>query len=112
MVTDPGRRAQLAALELDGHNVLLAPDGKKALEIVNTTEIDLIIADLKMPQVSGQSCGHAAFTTWATRPLLVVDHVRPPGGSRGCRSTTSRRSSSTRTMILSITGRPWNVQIP
>ncbi|HUX21838.1 MAG TPA: response regulator, partial [Spirochaetia bacterium] len=39
------------ALELDGHNVVLAPEGKAALDIVNNNEIDLVIADLKMPGV-------------------------------------------------------------
>ncbi len=60
------------ALELDGHNVLLAPDGKKALEIVNTTEIDLIIADLKMPQVSGQELLKQVSSAYPTIPVIIL----------------------------------------
>ena len=42
------------ALELEDYNVFLAADGKEALAVINSEEIDLIISDLKMPEMSGE----------------------------------------------------------
>ena len=42
-----------AALEMDGYTVLAA-DGKQGLEILERGDIDLVITDLKMPEVSGE----------------------------------------------------------
>ena len=43
-----------AALEMDGYTVFLAADGKQGLEILERGDIDLVITDLKMPEVSGE----------------------------------------------------------
>ena len=40
-------------LKRDGYEVLVAPDGKTASEIIFETELDLIITDLLMPYMSG-----------------------------------------------------------
>ena len=40
-------------LKRDGYEVILAPDGKVASEILGETEVDLIITDLLMPYMSG-----------------------------------------------------------
>jgi DNA-binding response OmpR family regulator len=42
-----------AALELDGYQVYKARDGIEALEVLQTTNIDLIIADIAMPRMNG-----------------------------------------------------------
>ena len=60
------------ALELDGHNVILAPDGKKALEIINSREIDLVIADLKMPGLSGQELLKQVTAAYPTIPVIIL----------------------------------------
>jgi DNA-binding NtrC family response regulator len=60
------------AIELDGHNVLLAPDGKRALDIVNNTDIDLIVADLKMPGVSGQELLKQVTSAYPTIPVIIL----------------------------------------
>ncbi|HPB31534.1 MAG TPA: sigma-54 dependent transcriptional regulator [Candidatus Sumerlaeota bacterium] len=40
---------------LEGHNfeISLAADGKQAIEILSVTPVDLVITDLKMPQIDG-----------------------------------------------------------
>ena len=43
-----------AALEMDGYTVFLAADGKQGLEILERGDTDLVITDLKMPEVSGE----------------------------------------------------------
>jgi len=39
------------ALKKDGHNIYLASDGIDALKILKNEEIDLVITDLKMPNM-------------------------------------------------------------
>ena len=41
------------ALRLDGHQVVLASDGKEALEQAKDTSPDLFILDIHMPQMTG-----------------------------------------------------------
>lgn len=47
------RRVFEALLVKDGHTVLVAENGKKALAIASTHSIDLLISDLIMPDASG-----------------------------------------------------------
>ena len=42
-----------AKLEAQGYTVLQAANGKRALELVQTNDIDLIILDLLMPEMDG-----------------------------------------------------------
>jgi len=37
----------------DGYNVLLAEDGKRALEVLSRKGVDIIISDMKMPRLNG-----------------------------------------------------------
>lgn len=36
-----------------GHNVLTAPDGAKAIETIENSSVDLVIADIVMPEKDG-----------------------------------------------------------
>ncbi|MEJ7693958.1 response regulator [Daejeonella sp.] len=40
-------------LKKDGHNVIVARDGKEAMELIDTHVPDLVIADIMMPYSSG-----------------------------------------------------------
>jgi DNA-binding NtrC family response regulator len=60
------------AIELDGHNVLLAEDGQHALETLEEEEVDLIIADLKMPRVSGEELLRRVVESYPTLPVIIL----------------------------------------
>src|SRR5688572_22297257 len=48
------------ALSLDGHRVVLAEDGQRALDLLASAEFDVVVTDLKMPRVDGLSVLRAA----------------------------------------------------
>ncbi|MFW5741855.1 MAG: sigma-54-dependent transcriptional regulator [Spirochaetota bacterium] len=60
------------AIELDGHNVLLAEDGQEALDLLEEEEVDLIIADLKMPRVSGEELLRRVVESYPTLPVIIL----------------------------------------
>ncbi len=60
------------ALELDGYNVILAEDGKKALNYINGGDIDLVITDLKMPELSGQELLKRVASSYPTVPVIIL----------------------------------------
>ncbi len=60
------------AIELDGHNVVLAEDGQQALDLLEEEEIDLIIADLKMPRVSGEELLRRVVESYPTLPVIIL----------------------------------------
>ncbi len=60
------------SLELDGYNVILAPDGKEAIEKVETSDVDLIIADLKMPRLSGEELLKRMTASYPTVPVIIL----------------------------------------
>ena len=60
------------AIELDGHSVFLAEDGQAALELVEQEEIDLVIADLKMPRLSGEELLRRVVQSYPTLPVIIL----------------------------------------
>lgn len=50
---EPIRRALTDTLKVAGYDVLAAADGKEALEILLTKDIDLALLDVNMPHISG-----------------------------------------------------------
>ena len=60
------------ALELDGYRTILAGDGQEALDILRGEEIDLVIADLKMPRVSGQELLRTVVDQYPTVPVIIL----------------------------------------
>lgn len=60
------------AMEMDGHNVLLAEDGQRALDIVESDEVDLIVADLKMPRISGEELLRRIVQAYPTLPVIIL----------------------------------------
>lgn len=62
------------ALEADGYEVIIAQDGKEALELLALSTPDLIIFDLMMPHINGYDFVKALEEQgkrW-TQPLLLV----------------------------------------
>ncbi|RKX79520.1 MAG: sigma-54-dependent Fis family transcriptional regulator [Spirochaetes bacterium] len=60
------------ALEMDGYNVFLAEDGNVAMDIINDNEVDLIIADLKMPGISGEELLKNVTASYPTVPVIIL----------------------------------------
>ena len=60
------------ALEMDGYNVYLAENGKEAFNIINNTEMDLVIADLKMPEMSGEELLKRISSSFPTIPVIIL----------------------------------------
>lgn len=60
------------ALEMDGYEVLLAEDGQEAFERVGEDEVDLVIADLKMPRMSGEELLKRMVETHPTIPVIIL----------------------------------------
>ncbi|MBT3276016.1 MAG: sigma-54-dependent Fis family transcriptional regulator, partial [Spirochaetales bacterium] len=60
------------ALELDGYNVLLAENGNAALEVMSTSEVDLVISDLKMPELSGEELLKQISSSYPTIQVIIL----------------------------------------
>ena len=59
-------------LQLDGHGVALAADGRTALQIAAGQKIDLIILDVNMPGMNGFAVCQALKSNPAVRHIPVV----------------------------------------
>ena len=60
------------SLEMDGYEVLLAEDGKKGWNLVNEAHVDLVIADLKMPEMSGEELLKRISSAYPTIPVIIL----------------------------------------
>lgn len=60
------------ALEIDGYAVFLAADGQEALDTIEREEIDLVIADLKMPRLSGEELLRRVVQHYPTVPVIIL----------------------------------------
>jgi DNA-binding NtrC family response regulator len=60
------------ALEMDGYDVLLAENGQEALAILGQDEVDLVIADLRMPKVSGEELLKRVVGSHPTVPVIIL----------------------------------------
>ncbi|MCL1818481.1 MAG: sigma-54 dependent transcriptional regulator [Spirochaetaceae bacterium] len=60
------------SLEMDGYAVFLAAGGQEALRVFGEVEIDLVITDLKMPQLSGEELLRRIVADEPTIPVIVL----------------------------------------
>jgi DNA-binding NtrC family response regulator len=60
------------ALEMDGYAIYLAADGKEALRVFGEMEIDLVITDLKMPNLSGEEFLRRIVADEPTVPVIIL----------------------------------------
>ncbi len=60
------------SLEMDGYRVFLAENGKKGLEMVNREDIDLVITDLKMPELSGEELLKKITSANPNIPVIIL----------------------------------------
>lgn len=66
------REGLVAALEMEGYCGLSAEDGKKALDIINKKDVDMVITDLKMPNMTGEELLRVIYSTYPTIPVVVL----------------------------------------
>ncbi len=61
-----------ASLEMDGYKIFLAENGKKGLDAVNREDIDLVITDLKMPELSGEELLKKITSANPNIPVIIL----------------------------------------
>ncbi len=68
------RRAIQKALARWGYTVHTATTGEGACEVLATTPVDLVLMDLRMPGMSGQTLFHSIVARWPhlTRRVIVM----------------------------------------
>ena len=76
IVDDEARLADLMAAQLEdeGYEVLLAHDGRMALEMMQATDADLVITDFMMPRMTGLELARAIRSQerYAAVPIILV----------------------------------------
>lgn len=60
------------ALQMDGYDVVLAVDGLDAYSRIEEEEIDLVIADLRMPKMSGEELLKRIVDSYPTVPVIIL----------------------------------------
>jgi DNA-binding response OmpR family regulator len=73
------RKTLRRALESAGYSVFLAASGADALSILREYQVDVVVLDLHMPVMSGQTLFHLIIGTWPelkTRVLMMTGDAR------------------------------------
>jgi two-component system OmpR family response regulator len=60
------------ALRRQGHSVQLASSGEEACEILSESAVDIILMDLRMPAMSGQTLYHVIISQWPELRYRVI----------------------------------------
>lgn len=76
------RKLMSAVLKVNGYLPFLACDGAKALEMMDTEHIDLIIADIMMPNIDGYELTRQLRESNFTIPILMVTAKQMPEDKR------------------------------
>lgn len=66
------REGLAAAVELEGYEALTASDGLEAWDILTKEVVDLVITDLRMPNLDGNELLKRIYTTYPTIPVIVL----------------------------------------
>ena len=73
-------------LEAEGHEVVVTGDGAEALAAARDLDaLDLLITDLRMPNLGGEGLIRALWAERPGLPVLVVTGSPPPGGAKALR---------------------------
>ena len=79
-------------LEAEGHSVHVAADGLKALAAARRLDgLDLLVTDLRMPNLGGEGLIRALWADRPGLPVLVVTGSPPPGGAGALRREAGDR---------------------
>ncbi|MGP1587001.1 MAG: sigma-54-dependent transcriptional regulator [Treponemataceae bacterium] len=66
------RQGLSESLEIEGYKTVLAENGRKALEYISKGDIDLVITDLRMPQVSGEQVLEKVTRETPGVPVIIL----------------------------------------
>jgi CheY-like chemotaxis protein len=66
------RMVAAEALRDAGYDVREAGDGVQALEILESSNIDLLITDIQMPHMNGYQLAETAMARWPNLKILLV----------------------------------------
>lgn len=66
------REGLSASLEMEGYETVLAENGKVALEKISKGDIDLVITDLRMPEVSGEEVLEKVSRETPGVPVIIL----------------------------------------
>jgi DNA-binding NtrC family response regulator len=74
LIEDNEQMAQVLArhMELEGHTVILVPDGEKGMEEFHRHKVDLVLTDLKLPAKSGLEVLHEVKDENLMVPVVVM----------------------------------------
>ncbi len=66
------REGLAEALSIDGYNALPAADGAEALALVDSSDADLVITDLRMPKLGGTEVLKSIVSRYPSLPVIVL----------------------------------------
>ena len=66
------RKVLAATLRKEGYEVLTAADGAEALQLLERDRVDVLLTDLRMPQVDGMELLHSALEARPGLPVVIL----------------------------------------
>ena len=74
-------------LTLKGYNVIVARNGREAVDMTRTQDPAIILMDIQMPEMSGLEAIEAIRTTGNTVPIIALTALAMPGDRERCLTT-------------------------
>ncbi len=65
------RRLYQAELEAEGYQVVVAENGRQALELASSQPLDLVVMDIKMPEMDGLEAMGRLLQDRSGRPVIL-----------------------------------------
>ena len=76
---DPSTQKLLCAiLKMNGYETVAASDGQQALDLLDTTQVDLLLCDIMMPRLDGLELTGQLRESGSTLPILMVTAKAQP----------------------------------
>ncbi len=76
---DPSTQKLLCAiLKMNGYEAIAASDGQQALDLLDTTQVDLLLCDIMMPRLDGLELTRQLRESGSTLPILMVTAKAQP----------------------------------
>lgn len=76
------RKLMEAVLDANGYDVLLAEDGKDALDVMSDRHVDLVLLDVMMPRMDGYSFAETLRKYKNNMPILMVTAREAPSDKK------------------------------